>query len=69
MGAGGEVRVVGNAKKLDQARTTVAVSRDATEDERAQAQRVAEALNAELTETDNLGEEVRAVVVVGQDQA
>ncbi|MBP9065308.1 MAG: LytR C-terminal domain-containing protein [Candidatus Microthrix sp.] len=69
VGAGGEVRVVGNAKKLDQARTTVAVSRDATEDERAQAQRVAEALNAELTETDNLGEEVRAVVVVGQDQA
>jgi hypothetical protein len=69
VGAGGEVRVVGNAKKLDQARTTVAVSRDATEDKRAQAQRVAEALNAELTETDNLGEEVRAVVVVGQDQA
>ena len=68
VGAGAEVRVVGNAKKLGQAMTTVAVSSDATEDERAQAKRVADVLGAELTETDKLGEEVRAVVTVGQDQ-
>ncbi|MEZ5374227.1 MAG: hypothetical protein R2704_16165 [Microthrixaceae bacterium] len=68
VGAGAEVKVVGNAKVIPQPTSSVAVSEDATAEEREQAQRVADVLDAEMSETDALGEDVRAVVVVGQDQ-
>lgn len=68
VGAGAEVKVVGNAKVIPQASSSVAVSTEASPEEQDQAQRLADALGAEVTQTDELGEDVRAVVVVGQDQ-
>ncbi len=66
--AGAEVKVVGNAKVLPQATSSVAISLDASPEEREQAQRLADALKAKLTDQEKLGEDVRAVVVLGQDQ-
>ena len=53
---------------LPQATSSVAISLDASPEEREQAQRLADALKAKLTDQEKLGEDVRAVVVLGQDQ-
>ena len=67
--AGAEVKVVGNAKELGQASTTVELAQDASDLEREQATELAQALDAELIDGDETGQEIRAIVTVGEDQA